>query len=452
VRLFWAAVIAGALVAPTATAQAQVTAPKLEVGSPEVLRAYGVVDALASGQYAKIIADLDDTMKAALPEQKIAATWASVSKQAGAFKRRGAARSAEQKGTTLVVVPCEFEKGTLDVLVTMNSAGKITGLLIRPAAATATPYTPPAYVDASKYAERDVKVGTAPWELPGTLTMPVGAGPFPAVILIHGSGPNDRDETIGANKPFKDLALGLASRGIAVLRYEKRSRQYGAQIAAVENFTVKQEVIEDVVAAAALLRKTAGINPARIVAVGHSLGAMLIPRIAQADPLLAGLVMLSASAESIDEAVIRQTRYLAEADGKVSPEEQKQIDATIAVSEAVRRLAASDRQAGVTVGGIPASYWLDLRGYDVPKTAATLKQPMLIIQGERDYQVTMDDFAKFRAALGTKPGVTMRSYPGLNHLLIAGEGKSLPVEYTRAGHVAEEIVRDIAAWIASTIK
>jgi len=118
----------------------------------------------------------------------------------------------------------------------------------------------------------------------------------------------------------------------------------------------------------------------------------------------------------------------------------------------VRRLVPADRLAGVTIGGIPASYWLDLRGYDVPKSAATLKQPMLIMQGERDYQVTMDDFAKLRTALGTKPGVTMRSYPGLNHLLITGEGKSMPIEYTRAGHVAEDVVRDIAAWIASTIK
>ena len=112
-RIVWAAVITGALVASTATAQAQVTAPKLEVGSPEVLRAYGVVDALASGQYAKIIADFDDALKAALPEQKLAATWTSVLSQVGAFKRRGSARSAEQKGSTVVVVPCEFDKLSL---------------------------------------------------------------------------------------------------------------------------------------------------------------------------------------------------------------------------------------------------------------------------------------------------------------------------------------------------
>ena len=448
-RFLLAVVIGGALVA--STAQAQVSAPRLEVASPEVLKAYGVVDALASGQYAKITADFDDKMKAALPEQKIAATWTSVTSQVGAFKRRGSARSAEQKGATLVVVPTEFEKGTLEVLVALNAAGQITGLSIRPPATT-TAYAAPAYADAAKFAEREVKVGAAPWELPATLTMPAGTGPFPAVILIHGSGPNDRDETIGPNKPFKDLALGLASRGIAVLRYEKRSRQYGAQSAAVENFTVKQEVIDDAVAAAALLRKTPGIDPKRIVAVGHSLGAMLIPRVAQADPQLAGLVMLSAPTVPLDEAVIRQTRYLAEADGKVSPEEQKMIDGAAAISDAIRRLTPADRVAAVSIANIPASYWLDLRGYDVAKAAAALKQPMLVIQGERDYQVTMDDFARLRAAIGTKPGVTFKSYPGLNHLLITGEGKSLPVEYTRAGHVAEEVVRDIAAWILATVK
>ena len=106
-----------------------------------------------------------------------------------------------------------------------DAAGKIAGFSMRPPPAA---YVPPSYVDPSKFTEEEVSFGTAPWILPGTLAMPVGAGPFPAVILVHGSGPNDRDETLGPNKPFKDIALGLASRGIAVLRYEKRTRQFAA--------------------------------------------------------------------------------------------------------------------------------------------------------------------------------------------------------------------------------
>jgi alpha-beta hydrolase superfamily lysophospholipase len=105
---------------------------------------------------------------------------------------------------------------------------------------------------------------------------------------------------------------------------------------------------------------------------------------------------------------------------------------------------ASDPQS---LGGAPASYWLDLRGYDAPRAASAVAQPMLVLQGERDYQVTMDEFAKWKAALSSRADVTFRSYPSLNHLFIAGTGKSLPAEYAMPGHVAEDVVKDIGAWI-----
>src|SRR5439155_1698817 len=101
------------------------------------------------------------------------------------------------------------------ILSTLILAGSAVGAADKPA--------PPAlYVHPSDFRAVDVSVGTAPFVLGGTLTVPVGLGPFPGVVLLHGSGPQDRDETIGASKVFKDLAEGLASRGIEVLRYDKR--------------------------------------------------------------------------------------------------------------------------------------------------------------------------------------------------------------------------------------
>ena len=149
---------------------------------------------------------------------------------------------------------------------------------------------------------------------------------MPAVILVHGSGPNDRDETIGANKPFKDLATGLASRGIAVLRYDKRTRVHGAKVAALTDFTVNQEVIEDVIEAVKALRAQPRIDPARVFVLGHSLGGMLVPRIATADPTIAGLIVLAGAARPLEEAIVAQSRYIAVADGTISPEEQQGID------------------------------------------------------------------------------------------------------------------------------
>ena len=176
---------------------------------------------------------------------------------------------------------------------------------------------------------------------------------------------------------------------------------------------------------------------------------MLVPRIAAADPRLAGAIVMAGPARAMDQAILDQTKYLANADGVVTPQEQTQIDEAAKLQQAIASLTPEDAAAGRRVSGAPAAYWLDLRGYDAPTAAKAIKMPMLILQGERDYQVTMDEFARWRTALAGRPDVAFHSYPALNHLFLTGEGKSLPAEYERPSHVAEDIVRDIATWIAS---
>ena len=184
--------------------------------------------------------------------------------------------------------------------------------------------------------------------------------------------------------------------------------------------------------------------------LGHSLGGMLIPRIGTADPSLAGLIVLAGAARPLEEAIVAQTRYLASADGTISADEQQRIDGAVALADSVRALTPEDATSGRMLAGAPPSYWLDLRGYDPPSAAKVVKAPMLILQGERDYQVTTEELAKWKAALGARRDVTFHSYPALNHLFIAGTGPSLPAEYQVPGHVAEEAVRDIATWILAS--
>jgi dienelactone hydrolase len=268
--------------------------------------------------------------------------------------------------------------------------------------------------------------------------------------LVHGSGPNDRDETVGANKPFRDLATGLASRGIAVLRYDKRTMVHRAKVAGLKDFTVRQEVIDDALEAVKALSAQPGINPKRVYVLGHSLGGMLIPRIGTADPTIAGLIVLAGAARPLEEAIVAQTRYLTMADGTISPEERQAIEQATAIANSVRALTPEEASSGRMIAGAPASYWLDLREYDPPSQATHVKAPMLILQGERDFQVTMEDFGRWKAALGARPDVTFTGYPALNHLFIAGTGPSLPAEYQVPGHVAEQVIRDIAAWIGAS--
>lgn len=411
--------------------------------------ARGILASIVANEFTKVEEQFAADMKKALPSGRLAAIWAMLVTQAGAYRRCGTEpRVRKIADKTMVITPCEFERATIDVQFAFDSTGKISGLAFRPAAAATVAYTLPSYVNPSSFTEQETTIGSGEWVLPATLTLPAGVGPWPAVVLVHGSGPNDRDDTIGANKPFKDLATGLASRGIAALRYDKRTKVHAAKIAALTDFTVRQEVIDDVMEAVKTLRAAQPtIDAARVFVLGHSLGGMLIPRIGTADSALAGLIVMAGAARPLEDAIAAQTRYLALADGTISPAEQQTIDRATALGDSVRALKPEDATSGRMISGAPASYWLDLRDYDPPSAASRVKLPMLILQGERDYQVTPEEFARWKTALGSRRDVTFRSYAALNHLFIAGTGPALPAEYQVAGHVAEEVIRDIATWI-----
>lgn len=447
IRRVGASLVRGVMVAVVAahTVCPQAVGAQGAAENPQA-RARTFVDLMAGGQFAQAFELFTPQLKAAMPVDRLSATWNGLTAQAGAFQRQIATSVVPRGVLSVVVVTCEFERATFDIQVTVNPANLVGGLFLRPAVQAVT-YAPPVYASPSAYKESDVTVGTGQWALPATLTMPVRPGPVAAVVLVHGSGPGDRDATVGQIKQFKDLALGLASRGIAVLRYEKRTRVYANLMRDLPGMTVKDESIDDAVAAVQVLRGTSGVDPDRIVVLGHSLGGMLVPRIAAAGPPVAGFVVMAGGARPIPQAVVEQARYLAQADGAISAEEQAQIKQIEQVMARVDALGPADASNPERIFGAPASYWLDLRGYDPPAAAAQVKQPMLVLQGERDYQVTMEEFSRWKSALANRTDVSFQSYDTLNHLFVAGTGKSVPAEYNTPGHVSEAVVGDIATWI-----
>jgi predicted alpha/beta hydrolase len=160
---------------------------------------------------------------------------------------------------------------------------------------------------------------------------------------VHGSGPLDRDETVFANKPFRDLAWGLASQGIAVLRYEKRTKQHAAKLGAIGGpWTLKEETIDDVLAAVALLRQTAGIEVTRIFVLGHSLGGMLIPRIGTRDAPIAGFIVLAGATRPLEDMILEQTTYLVSLEGSISQEKQAHLDEITKQVAHIKSLGPSD--------------------------------------------------------------------------------------------------------------
>lgn len=420
-------------------------AQQAPAGTPHVENARAFVDLLVKRDFAAAVSGFNATMTKALTEPKLREFWTTVVTQAGAFQAIDTARAEARGAYTAVVMTSSFERAKADITVAYDAAGKIAGFNIRPAAPPPSP--PPSYADAAAFAERDVTVGSGEWALPGTLSLPNGTGPFPAVVLVHGSGPNDRDESIGPNKPFRDIAHGLASRGIAVLRYDKRTMVHGAKLAQIAKPTVAHEAVDDAVLAVEALAAMPEIARDRIFVLGHSLGGMLVPRIAAGAPQARGFIVMAGAAQPLEHAMLEQTQYMAGLDGAITPDEQARIDEMRKMADGVRALTPEDVESAEALAGVPPSYWLDLRGYDPPEAAKAVTRPMLVLQGERDYQVTMAEFERWNAALDDRDDVDLKPYRTLNHLFMPGTGPGNPQEYAIAAHVAEEVIADIADWI-----
>ena len=400
------------------------------------------LDRLDAGEYAQVEQSFGAQMAAAVPADKLKAVWESLPAQVGKATGRGAAEASAQGDATLVRVPLHYEKAELMATFAIDGAGKITGFVVQPAQSAAP--APTVAADAP-HIERDLPVGDGERALPGTLAMPKGDGPFPAVVLVHGSGAHDRDETIGPNKPFLDIARGLAAQGIAVLRYEKRTR------ARPQDFAggvpgVDEETTFDAVHAVDALRKAEGIDPKRVFVLGHSLGGMMAPRIAAMSGHVAGLVLLAAPARPLLDIVIEQNRRLAVLDdGKTSDAERDAINALVQQVRSVRD-AATDAAAKGPMG-LSAGYWRSADGVDAVAEAQRVNLPMLVLQGARDIQVVDADWQRWKGAFHDDPAVAFKLFDKLNHLGIAGDGDGSLAEYQQPGHVDATLIDDVAAWI-----
>jgi hypothetical protein len=369
-------------------------------------------------------------------------------KSFGTLQEVGQPRTLKSGSTDIVSFPVRFSNNRLNIQFNLNEAGEISGLNFRP------PYDPlpqvwtrPLYSKPDLFLERDITVGTDQWKLDGKFTFPSGKGPFPVVVLVHGPGPNDLDESIYATRIFADIAEGLASRGITVLRYDKRTSVYGHEMSTIP-FTLREETIEDAVRAIALARRQPEVDPGRVFVLGHSLGGYATPRIARQDGKLAGAIMLAGNARHIEDISLAQTEFMLKAKGGASPDEQKRLDLLKTEVARVKSLTPG-KDNPPTLMGLPTAYFLDLKGYDPAAEARRLAIPLLLLQGERDFQVTMEDFSLWKTGLAGAKDITFHSYPALNDLFIAGEGPPSPLEYRKAANVSPEVIEDIAAWIAA---
>ncbi|MGV3466774.1 MAG: alpha/beta hydrolase family protein [Heyndrickxia sp.] len=304
-------------------------------------------------------------------------------------------------------------------------------------------------------AEEKIVIGSdTEYPLNGILTLPNEfSGLLPAVVLVHGSGPSNMDEKIGNITPFKDIAEGLSERGIAVVRYDKRTFVYGKEMRNNTDLSVKEETIEDAIRAAEILRNDSRIDSNKIYIIGHSLGGMLAPRIDAEGGNFAGIIILGGTPRRLEEIMMDQNETVLNSLNKLLKIiAKKQIASLSNKFENIYRLSDEEAKATFIIGKhVNAYYFKEMGEHQSIHYLKELEKPVLILHGEKDFHVSVEkDFNAYKHLLGDKPNVTFKLYPNLNHVFmpsVFGEIRKAKKEYKVAQHVDRQVINDISDWI-----
>ena len=268
-------------------------------------RAKHVYELFVANQGDSIHALLTEELQEKLSPEVFKDMFKQSEKQFGQLQSKGEWQKESAQGITLYHSDLKFERYSLRFLLSFDADGKMNTIRLMPVPAAST--ARPVVYNKEKMLERDVTVGADGFKLPGTLTLPVGKRKVPVVIFVHGSGPQDRDETVGPNKPFRDLAWGLAERGIATVRYDKRTKVYGAAcVPEGRNIDYDTESVDDAVAIIAWAKELPEVDADSVYVLGHSLGATLAPRIAEQADGLTGIILVAALARPFEDAIVEQ--------------------------------------------------------------------------------------------------------------------------------------------------
>lgn len=337
----------------------------------------------------------------------------------------------------------------LAVVVATNLVlGSATARAQAPAPAASTPKAGPPQQLPASVVEEALTVGEGEWAVHGLLDRPAAAGRAPAIVLMHGSGPGTRDLDVGPNKIFREIAWGLAARGVVVARYDKRTTAHAKALrAAGRSATIDEEFTDDAVSAVRQLLARPDVDPKRIYVVGSSQSTLVAPLVAERVPQVAGIILLAAASRTAAELIREQVAYalttMAASDSAGRAKAQYMLDG-------VARMEDRSLPDTTTVLEKPVVYWRSLVALEPKRrTAALLARGgrALVVHGGRDFLVTDVDFDAWRKELEGRPRITFRRYAALNHLMQAGEGKMRPEEYGEYRPVSPALLDDIAAWL-----
>lgn len=412
-------------------------------------QASDVFSQLQQGEYQQVADQFNTSMASSLDAAQLQTAWEQTIQPLGEYAGFVSSEITRSSAGTTVILEESYEKQGLELRVTFDKEQKISGLWMTYTDAASTVQTPPEGV-----VEEEISFAAdEKFPISGVLTLPENPeGKIPVVVLVQGSGQSDRDETIYANKPFRDIAWGLAQQGIATLRYDKRFYTYseeGQKMAS--DITVQQEITDDALAALALVQQDERFDASFLL--GHSQGGMLMPAIALENGQLTGGISLAGSLRPLWEISYDQNLAAAEAARDTVTEEEynqiqnqmKQVEQQV---EQLRQLDTLDLADDDLLLGLPVKYWRSLQQMDAMEAVEQLDIPLLILQGDADFQVYPDkDYTLWQQTLQSRDNAEFHLYSGLNHLFMPTQGKQDVSEYAVQSQVDSQVITDIAAFV-----
>lgn len=386
----------------------------------------------------------DESVKGQISPDELKLFWLRLGNSLGTYQSVDGAKNSVKGEYFQVILTCGFSKGSQTFTFIFNKSEKLLGFFVTPIN-TEAEYVSPAYADTTLFSEKEISIKFSDGQMAGVFTSPKSSSNFPVVIMVHGSGPSDMDETVGPNKPFKDIAAGLAAQGIGSIRYVKRSMVFPRAFNAA--FTVKEEVIDDALSAITLAGTLPGVNKNQIFLLGHSLGGMLAPKIAAMAPSLNGIILVAAPARKLSDLIDEQNTYLYQASKDTSSAGKQQFIESSNEIARTRLLKLGDISPDSIILGAPAAYWVDLNNYDQLASSKKLKNRILVLQGAFDFQVSLQDFNMWKTTLANNKNASFKLYPDLNHLLSSQQEKGNGSQYRIPANVSLDLINDISVWI-----
>lgn len=394
-------------------------------------------------KYNKVHKHFSGKIKLFFPKKKFKKIWTDLEAANGSLKEIGTIQTNEKDGIYTSSLPLKFEKLSLNLLLSTNEKNKIVGLNFLPPA-----YVTPSWAKNKVYGKERIVVKTDSFELDGELIVPSDCNNCPVVVLVHGSGPSDMDGTFGPNKLYLDLAYGFANRGIATIRYNKRTLTYGKTLAKLDSMTIYEETINDALSAVKLAKTFDFLDSNQVYVLGHSLGAYCSPLIAQKTKNLAGIIVLAGPARPLCKIIPEQYDYIFNLDSNLTKMEKEKL--FLAQQEALFIQNLPSEVTELKEMGSNSMLWYHrmMLKYDPIKTIDSLTCRSLIIQGDRDYQVRYEtEFTAFKSGLSHNPQVQFELIPGANHFMIYGDKPSEPSEYYNVEHIQNSTLDILGKWI-----